>query len=194
LYRIISYRFALLLLACFWLVGCCGDNNLNNNTSLSSAWLPYNAQQNILFEGENKEIISFTTTKRLRNQQATDKVCGAYFIQTEDITLTPSSDPDVQLIFSFSHEIVLDLKVVNIKTNQVGLEAKFNTVAENYITHAWRDTYAKEGSVNGQNFYQLLQVFGNEISSKLEIAEILYARGSGLVAFRTFTGGWYYIQ
>lgn len=191
---ILSFRLLGYLLFSFFIVACCGNSDLQINPALTKTWLPYQSQQKISFVGNNNDTISFNTARRSYFQEATDKACGPYKIQTEEVTLSTTTDAELRLLFSLSHEMVLNLKAMRNRTSVSELEAKFNLVSEEYITHAWRDNYLKEQVVNGKPFHQVLQVFGNNIPGSLVISEILYVRDKGLIGFKTFTTGWYFLS
>lgn len=175
-----------------FLAGCCGKNDLHLASDLKPAWIPYQPHQNLTFIGEKGDTLNFLTEVRTYYQENTDQVCGPYHIQTEEVTFITPMDPDLRLVVSLSHEIVLNLKAFRTDSKVTGLEAKFNTVSDLYISHDWRDDYAEEKNINGQNFFRVLQVFGNPTPGALSFSEILYAQDKGLVGIKTFAGGWYY--
>lgn len=190
--KFLPYRFFAFLLASLIMVGCCEDTDLNLDPTLTKSWLPYQPQQNILFRGESGDTISFIATVRRFNQQSSDQACGTYSVQTEEATLASPSDPSLRLHFSVSHQMVLNLKVLYLNPDKIILEAKFNTVSEEYITHAWRDTFFKNYQNNGKKYHHVLQVYANPFPGILAISEIWYAKEVGLISFKTLAGGWYH--
>ena len=187
-----TYQVYFTLLTGFLVAACCGNNDLVIHSGLADTWLPYKDNQTIDFLGEKKDTITFTTARRSYLQEGSDKACGDYQVQTEEIILTSVTDPNFKVAVSISHEIVLNINAYTIKPSVTGLEAKFNLISEEYITHAWRDTFQKEIVINGETYPQLIRIYGNQIGSNLAIYEILYSPNKGLIGFRTFAGGQYF--
>jgi hypothetical protein len=181
---------AAILIGSFFLTSCCSDTDLKIINPLR-AWIPYKSQQELKFKSEFGDTIIFNAVTREYNQQATDKACGAYDIQTIQTSLSTPSDSTFSTLITISHEVVFGIKVYSLNTKANNLDIKFNTVSELFISEDFRDKYLQELPVNGKTYQQVLHVYGNRMPGNLFFADILYAKNIGLVGFKTFDEKWY---
>jgi len=186
----LKYLFFILII--FISTNCCRQNDLNLNQS-TTAWMPYKATKELFFTNETGDTIIFTFANRHYNQQATDKVCGAYNIETQETVLKMETDTAFQVHIVASHEAVLSIKVFNRQVPGNNLLVQFNCISGQFISDPWRDRYEEEQNVNGNIYPQVLHVYGNQIGGVLSFADLLYARNDGLIGFKLFDGGWYFL-
>ena len=172
--------------------GCCKQDDLVLPPSIA-AWMPYSSQQKLYFKNETGDSLSFLASVRHYNQQATDKVCGAYNVETRETILELEKDTDFRVQVVLSHEAVVSIKVYNNAVPGSNLLVQFNSISEQFISDPWRDRYEKDQYVNGKNHPQVLRVYGNQIGGILSFSDLLYARNKGLIGFKLFGGDWYYL-
>jgi len=173
--------------------GCCEQVDLKINAPLKT-WAPYKQHQVVDFVNANEEVITFVAATQHYNQKATDKVCGTYNIETLAVTLQTLSDPDFKISILLSHQVLLSISAINTQYNSRNLYIKFNTLSEQYVSDSWRDIYTTETAVNGQNYQQVLHAYGDNMPGDLALADIIYTKDKGLIAFKTFAGGWYFLK
>ena len=186
------FKYLTFLLFLFIGSGCCKQDDLALQPSIL-AWMPYQSQQKVTFKNESNDSLTFMASVRHYNQQGTDKVCGAYAVKTRELILKLEKDTAFQVQVVLSHEAVVSIKVFNTEVPGNNLFVQFNSISEQFISDPWRDRYGKEQEVNGKIYPQVLHVYGNQIGGILSFADLLYARDKGLIGFKLFDGGWYFL-
>jgi len=156
--------------------------------------MPYQAQEKLIFKNETGDSITFNSSVRHYNQQTTDKVCGAYDVETRELILKLEADTAFQVHIVVSHEAVLSIKVFNKETLASNLLVQFNCMSEQFISNPWRDRYEKEQNENGKIYPQVLHIYGDQIGGVLSFADLLYAQNQGLIGFKAFDGGWFFLK
>ena len=173
--------------------GCCRQDDLTLQPSILG-WMPYQAQQELVFKNETGDSITFLTSVRHYNQQAIDKVCGAYAVETRETILQLKTDTALQVQVVLSHEAVVSIKASNKVVPGNNLLVQFNSISKLFISDPWRDRYNKELNVNGKMYPEVLHVYGNQIGGTRSFADLLYARNEGLIGLKLFDGGWYFLE
>ena len=190
--RLIAGRLAGYFVICFLFFSCCDEADLKI-LSPTRAWNNYQGQQEFKFRSESGDTISFNAVTQEYNEKATDNACGNYDVQTIQTTLISPSDPKLKTIVSVSHQVVVNIKAINTENQNLNLNIKFNTVSELFISDDWRDKFLNEVPVNGKKYNQVLHVYGLQVPGDLAFADFLYAKGFGLIGFKTFDNKWFYL-
>jgi len=173
--------------------GCCGQDDLALQPSIL-AWMPYQSPQKLIFKNETGDSLTFITSVRHYNQQTTDKVCGAYNVETRETMLKLETDTAFQVQVVLSHEALLTIKPFHKEVPGSNLLVQFNCISEQFISDPWRDRYEKEQNVNGKIYPQVLHVYGNQVGGVLSFADLIYSRNEGLIGFKLFDSGWYFLK
>jgi hypothetical protein len=189
---LITARLTGYFVICFLFFSCCEEADLKI-LSPARAWNNYKGQQEFKFRSESGDTISFNAFTREYFQKAADNACGNYEVQTIQTTLTSPADPKLKTIVAVSHEVVVSIKTMYIENQNLNLNIKFNTVSELFISDDWRDKYLHEVPVNGKKYNQVLHVYGQQVPGDLVFADFLYAKGFGLIGFKTFDNKWFYL-
>ena len=189
-----QFNYFTLLFLCLLGSSCCRQADLTIQPALA-AWQPYTGSEKLIFTNETgSDTISFTTSVRQFNQQAHDKVCGAYNVETEEAKLKFTADTSFQVRTQISHEAVLSIQVTNKQPAGSNLYVQYNGISDQFISDSWRDRLKTGETVNGVIYPQLLHVYGNQISGILSFSDLLYAKNKGLVGFKLFDGDWYFLK
>jgi len=193
-YNLFRMYFRYLTFLFFILIGsgCCEQEDLKLQPSLT-AWMPYESPQKLIFRNETGDSLTFLSSVRHYNQQASDKVCGTYNIETRETILKLETDTTFQVQVVLSHEAVLNIKAYNKEIPGKNLFIQFNGVSEQFISDPWRDRYEKDQDINGRIYPQVLHVYGEQIGGVLSFADLLYARNEGLIGFKALNGAWYFL-
>lgn len=186
-------RYTLIFFLIFLFTNCCGNNDLKL-VALVKNWDSYTNQQVLWFRNEAGQIISFKASSRQYHQQGTDKVCGAYHIETQETILQSQSHTALQVQIILSHEALVSVKVLQNNQANINLQIQFNSISEQYVSDPWRDVYLKEVLFNGHTYRDVLHAFGNPNGNDLAFSEIYYAKGTGLIGFKLFSGDWFYLE
>jgi hypothetical protein len=188
--NLVAYRWGAFLIFCFAFSSCCSEADLTIQTPLR-AWIPYQKPQRIKFTSATGDTLTFLVKTTEYKQTAHDKACGTYTIQTLETTLTLASDSAVKALVSVSHEVVVNIKVNAPEKTSPVINAKFNTVSGLFISDDFRDKYLLNFSFNGQNYPEVLHVYGVPTPGSLYFADLLYAKNVGLIGFKTFDDRWF---
>ena len=186
------FRWCILFVITFFSVSCCRQSDLELKNYIK-AWDPYSPNQEITFANTTGKTLTFKVTQRHYKQSGEDKVCGSYKIEAIETTLTPVLDSNFKIQITLSHEVLLSIKAFKISPAATNLNIQFNTIAERFVTIDYRDLFLKSVELNGKIHQNTLRVFGDQASHNLAFAEMYYAKEKGLVAFKTYTGEWYYL-
>ncbi|PSR52878.1 hypothetical protein AHMF7605_04730 [Adhaeribacter arboris] len=177
----------------FVLSSCCSNESLKLDAQISS-WAPYQANQQIRFQNENQDSLSFRIRKIHRQETGQDKVCGDYQIETVETILTNQADTSFQFNVVLTQGVLVKLNSYYRQPPAKNVEALFNSVSELYITNDWRDQYLKEITLNGKVYKNVLHIYGNNVPNQVSFIEIYYSQNMGLVAFNNTAGGWFYLK
>ena len=180
------------LLLFFISSSCCEQVDLKLQPA-TTACIPNSPQQKVIFRNETNDSVIFISSAKHYYQQATDKVCGTYDIETQETILKLQTDTAFQVKVVVSHEAVLSIKAFNKEVPGSNLDVQFNCISEQFISNPWRDRYETAQNINGKTYPQLLHVYGNQIGGVLSFADLLYAKNQGLIGFKVFGGGWYFL-
>lgn len=172
---------------------CCREKDLHLAPSLS-AWLPYTEGQQISFAGPDGKKLVFEAFLSHFNQEGNDKACGAYAIETRQVQLKSLHDPAFLVQVRLSHEVLVGLQVLRSEPAGRSLDILFNTVSGHLVSDPWRDKYLEQVQLNGQDYQQVLQVYGMPGAGDLSFAEAYYGRDKGLIGFRLFNGEQYFLE
>jgi hypothetical protein len=171
---------------------CCREKDLLLSPALS-AWAPYAGQQELTFASPAGDTLVFVADLSHFNQSGSDKVCGAYEVETLQVNLRARQDPSLMVQVSLSHEILVRIKVLRQDPPAQGMDITFNTISELYISDAWRDSFHKSLALNGKAYRNVLHAYGWPEAGLIPVSEIYYGPEVGLIGFRLFSGDAYFL-
>jgi hypothetical protein len=186
-------RFLLVLILLITASGCCRDQDLPLSPALA-AWIPYQSGQQITFRSSAGHHLVFAADLSRFNQEGSDKVCGAYDIETRQVNLTSPDDPALKVQITISHQILVGIRILRNHPPGREMDILFNTISENYVSDPYRDKFLKEATLNGKTYRDVLHAYSNPGAGPLSFTDLYYGKELGLVGFTLVTGETYSLE